>query len=784
MLIYCISFNDLSSTDLLLVAESYITHIRITEDAAYPSGPAPPNAPPENKKPRIIIVSLRKSGRVRMHKARENNDGTFSIGKTWMLDDLSAIQTYSDLPATTPAEQQQKQWASNVGFVVTVGKPYYWQAGNYKERDFFIASLVKIYKKYTGGKVPKLVGFDEKQRQTLIGDSNQGPLRSEASTKPESRPSPPYATQPPSSREGRPPKTEDAMLKAQKSRDQIREPRSTPSPGRPVHARDGPSSKANGNAALEQMADVTDYSESSRATSRTRDHSRPGRAPPSRDGRYGHETKPNPALDVARDPERPNTAGSGGAASLGQSLVQESTERLSRPSSRGDVGGVPPSRDGNLSNRSSRVLDVDLPPALRPGSRPGSSSSLSKAHLDPTKHEPNATEVLAAASKSSESLTLPIQSSDVAPATKAVDQPPTSPPTAKLPDIPTSAPGKETKDSPDGHRPGLGPMFKKKSGKEIANVLSKAATAYTAFRPRPGGGKERLMASQKPATDGPDGITGVVPAPLLRGQSSESAKVSTPTTDTAQSATTESTAEAVPAPEAPPPLTVATDTTPGEVVPPKVEITRAATDEMAISPVDQAKQLPAADIVVPVEDKPRSRPTSPAAQDQRRRRREDNIVKYCQALGIEPTALEGIGGNFDEILTDLGWNGRLSDDKKIDDLEADIRREIGRVQAISWLGNIEQQEGKIDQLAKLIDKTVDECEELDGLLTLYSHELDVRRQPYISIFFFILTYVTDSPRRRVIYRDAVTRSSGPNCQPKASAERAAKPSQHAIHILS
>ncbi len=27
------------------------------------------------------------SGRVRMHKARENNDGTFSIGKTWMLDD-------------------------------------------------------------------------------------------------------------------------------------------------------------------------------------------------------------------------------------------------------------------------------------------------------------------------------------------------------------------------------------------------------------------------------------------------------------------------------------------------------------------------------------------------------------------------------------------------------------------------------------------------------------------------------------------------------------------------
>lgn len=697
-----------------------------------------------------------------MHKARENNDGTFSIGKTWMLDDLSAIQSYSDLPATTPAEQQQKQWASNVGFVVTVGKPYYWQAGNFKERDFFIASLVKIYKKYTGGRTPKLIGFDEKQRQTLIGDSNQGPLRPEASTKPagppplqEPRPSPPYPTQPPS-REGRPPKVEDILLRAQQSRDQIREPRSTPSPGRPVHTRDAHPSKANGrmegdrNAAMEQMADLAgrqavESSETSRATSRNRDHSRPGRAPPSRDGRYGHEIKPNPALDATRDLERPTTAGSGGAASLGQSLVQDSSERLSRPSSRGDAGSVPPSRDGNLSNRSSRILDVDLPPALRPGSRPGSSSSILRANLEPPKaaHKPKVTgpELLPAASKSAESLVLPIQSSvdaPVAPATKAVEQPETPPQPVKLPDIPAPTPDTETKDSPESHRPGLGPMFKKKSGKEIANVLSKAATAYSAFKPRPGGGKERLMASQKPATDGPDGITGVVPAPLLRGQNSESTKVPTPGTETAPTTTTEATTEAGPAPEAPPPLTVVTDTAPGpapvEAVPPKVEITRAATDEMT-TPVDQVKQPPAVDFVIPVEEKPRSRQTSPA-QEQRRRRREDNIVKYCQALGIEPTVLEGIGGNFDEILTDLGWNGRLSDDKKIDDLEADIRREIGRVQAISWLGNIEQQEGKIDQLARLIDKTIEECEELDGLLTLYSHELSVSQvNPKYELFF-------------------------------------------------
>jgi hypothetical protein len=66
----------------------------------------------------------------------------------------------------------------------------------------------------------------------------------------------------------------------------------------------------------------------------------------------------------------------------------------------------------------------------------------------------------------------------------------------------------------------------------------------------------------------------------------------------------------------------------------------------------------------------------------------------------------------------------LGDEQKIEDLEADIRREIGRVEATSWLGNLEQQEGKVEQLAVLIDKTIEECEELEGLLTLYSHELN------------------------------------------------------------
>ena len=107
-----------------IALESYITHIRVIEDAAHPSTPPPPNSSADNKKPRVIIVAVRKSGRVRMHKARENSDGSFSIGKTWLLDDLTTIHLYNSFSPKTVTEQQHKQWASDLGFIVTISKPY------------------------------------------------------------------------------------------------------------------------------------------------------------------------------------------------------------------------------------------------------------------------------------------------------------------------------------------------------------------------------------------------------------------------------------------------------------------------------------------------------------------------------------------------------------------------------------------------------------------------------------------------------------------------------------
>lgn len=137
------------------VLESYITHCKVIEDGASPSAPPPVDGPRDQKKSRVIVVAVRKTGRVRMHKARENPNGAFQIGKTWNLDDLSEIENH---PA--PFEK---------GFTVTIIKPYYWQANSSKEKDFFISSLLKIYKKYTGGKIPKLIGFGGTEVDKMLG---------------------------------------------------------------------------------------------------------------------------------------------------------------------------------------------------------------------------------------------------------------------------------------------------------------------------------------------------------------------------------------------------------------------------------------------------------------------------------------------------------------------------------------------------------------------------------------------------------------------------------------
>ncbi|UZP46271.1 hypothetical protein NXS19_014083 [Fusarium pseudograminearum] len=86
-------------------------------------------------------------------------------------------------------------------------------------------------------------------------------------------------------------------------------------------------------------------------------------------------------------------------------------------------------------------------------------------------------------------------------------------------------------------KPGLGPMIKaKKSRNEIAGALWKAASAAnaaTAFKPRPGGAGERLRLLKSKTEEGPDGISGVVPAPPRPSEqpTPEETPVETPKTE-------------------------------------------------------------------------------------------------------------------------------------------------------------------------------------------------------------------------------------------------------------
>ncbi|KAE8146160.1 exocyst complex component Sec3-domain-containing protein [Aspergillus avenaceus] len=736
------------------LVESYITHVRITEDAAYPSTPAPPNSPPENKKPRAIIVAVRRSGRVRMHKARENNDGSFSIGKTWMLDDLSAIQSYSAWITSSPIEQQHRQWASTVGFMVTVGKPYYWQARTSKEKDFFIGSLVKIYKKYTGGKVPELIGFDDRERQLLAGmpppgarPPGQGPQRPEVTLPPpgpptsshSSRPQSPYSSRAPSRDGPRRLPPDEQSLRAQRSREQMGRPstaqsgqsgRSIPPsfappqhpPPIPPDQREQPPPRAAERLASDSKTHKSPISPSSEprninipnsllAASPAGQRDRPSgeferdkrsetQSPPSRDGKRVPELT-HPTQDSSSDSSRrvqdsalPSTAQS--TAHDNRKVVQAPannlavTSHLDDDSTKSPTFGAPAeSADNDSTSRSAAPSPVEVPPALKPA------SAAAKA----TPIVTDTVEEKATASHEEPQASEPVKESG-----------PISPP-ASSPEDPTSPVEEET----DAHRPGLGPMIKKKQNKEAAGALRKAATAYGAFKPRPGGAGERLLAAAKKqkaeTVQEPDGITGVVPAPSLRTAVEAAVSLETPEKE---SVSLPSPAKEVPSPAKSPVLE-----------PPTVEVTRVATEENTVTAVDNQEQpRDTSRATVKVVTDERTRSVSPSPHDRRRRRHEDNTIRYCQALGINSKALDGRGIDFDDILTDLGWNGRLNDEKKIEDLEADIRREIGRVEATSWLGNLEQQEGKIDQLAKLIDKTVEECEELDNLLTLYSHELN------------------------------------------------------------
>ena len=710
-----------------------------------------------------------------MHKARENANGTFSIGKTWVLDDLSVIESYINAVPKNAEEQQNKQRAGSVGFTVTAQKPYYWQAATAREKEFFIFSLIKIFKKYTGGRLPELLGFSSQEIEQLgglpSGPSGQPGAQSRAP------PVPPVAPGRVTSQDGAPPRDphmngapQDARLNGQPS-DQSRERRHRPSQERPSQERaqySAPNQERILHSAVSQdrplrPADSNDRMYVPGAFPSSESVNRQDQQPQLRNKR---SASPGGPATLARGPDFRRRNGSHPDSldatdqSSGAHGRQSSNERLqpngpvppslragSSHSQRPEPFDPPPLRSGSPASRRPDASQEALPTAAKDTSLPSSldiedprsmkppilsNRSYRSERSAPVTEGSGANRDVRAGSVSgrvrdrgiedspslSQSESSGRRSEDTRPTTSSSQAPPSINTAFKDPvtDVesgrkesfsqkasttsitPTATPPPpDTPTEPEPHRPGLGPMIKKKSTREIASTFRKAATAANAFKPRAGGAAEKLKDEN---TSGGDGITGVFQAPsLLRGISQDDSQ----------------------------PITPAQSDTPR----PSTPVTQKDIPDMKIT-ASPSKNIPSAPIIPPSDMAPTGlSPEKPTVaqekpqEERRKRRRSDHSARYAKSLAIHPSLLEGRTFEIEDVLNDFGWGDHHSDKTTFEDLQMGIRKELAHAEAGNWLGTLENNDDRTAAVGEMMDRVMAECEELDCLLTLYNVELGV-----------------------------------------------------------
>jgi hypothetical protein len=311
-------------------------------------------------------------------------------------------------------------------------------------------------------------------------------------------------------------------------------------------------------------------------------------------------------------------------------------------------------------------------------------------------------------------------------------QQPTPPPTSPLPQLPiaplsvTSEPVEKTPPAQpipndeqvvqsvttppeEPERPGMGPMIKKKLGgtADAASKFRAAAAAAGAFKPRAGGAAAKLFAPKEAKSDEPDGISGVFKpqrqlpkeppkeAPKEEVKQPEEAPTLVP--DRLSKERLRISTEAVPS------VTISSPLSPAQAAP------LPETEEKALTPsLDQAVTQKSVEPEV-----------------RRKKRRSNQQITNISNLGIDPGLIDEQGLEFEGLLTELGWGSNELSAKHIDALENDIKREIARVEAGSWLNHLEQKDDRVEAVERMLDRAIAECDELEGLLTLYNVELGV-----------------------------------------------------------
>ncbi|KAH8843941.1 hypothetical protein MCOR27_005857 [Pyricularia oryzae] len=683
------------------IMETYITHIKITEFSTHPTTPPPPQArTPQVEKPRVIAVAVRKSGRVRMHKTKENANGTFSIGKTWNLDDLSAIESFT--ASSTPPDY--RQWAGDVGFTVTLGKPYYWQAQTDKEKKFFIASLIKIYGKYTAGRVPVLTGFDPAELEQVVGSAQRRPGQPQLQQ---------FSPQPATNASPMPNRS-PAPERSERIQPQERQPYA------------GRSAFPDRGTAQEQVSPQNAMSTASSSYGRERpDYSRPPpRGPLRQDGASSPSASVNSSRSANQDALRRLAGGNvsqdsvAGRSDDGSISTTRSRERPMNGATSASAVTEQSPRDERPPERRRPPVEASRQPVLSQGMTDESlmPAPLMRRDREPTVPPRSVARKPSVASRSETSSlydrSAPSQEQSrleaVPMKSPAAPSSPFSKPPEPKPVVETPAPPPPEEPSPispatptdspvspeEETRPGLGPMIKKKMSKgDVKGMFFKAASAGGAFRPRPGGAGERLRlaATKAMAAEGPDGITGVVPAPP------KPAPAPVPVEKEKEKPAPASSVEASPINEIPAVTVTASQSSQATTL---VAGGEAKGPEEPKEQSEDAKNQSSRSIVV------------------------SNDIKYLTSLGVDPALLDNRSVEFSKWLDHFNWvPGEQMRSKNFDELRIDIDRELNKAQAGGWLARFKEEDDRVEGIKKGIDLSIQECEEMDNLLTLYSVEL-------------------------------------------------------------
>ncbi|KAH7334432.1 exocyst complex component SEC3 N-terminal PIP2 binding PH-domain-containing protein, partial [Rhizoctonia solani] len=90
-----------------------------------------------------LLALVSNNGKGFIHKSKRNNNGTFSVGKTWKLEELQAVEVLGPR-----------------GIAIKMNRLYRWQTEKEREQIAFLESTVQLFYRVTGNKYLSVVGLD------------------------------------------------------------------------------------------------------------------------------------------------------------------------------------------------------------------------------------------------------------------------------------------------------------------------------------------------------------------------------------------------------------------------------------------------------------------------------------------------------------------------------------------------------------------------------------------------------------------------------------------------